>query len=82
MIAVLVAGAAAAWALVGVIWMTRVVHYPMLAELSASSPVTAVVDRQRRISWIVAPLTEVEEVTALVLLSIDRRRWACSVHGS
>ena len=71
MTAVLVAGAAATWAMVGLIWMVQVVHYPMLAEFSAVSPVTAGVDHQRRISWVVGPLMAVEGVTALVLL-VDR----------
>jgi hypothetical protein len=71
MMAVLVVGAAATWAMVGLIWMVQVVHYPMLAEFSALSPVTAAVDHQRRISWVVGPLMAAEGVTALVLL-VDR----------
>jgi len=71
MMVVLVASAAASWAMVGLIWMVQVVHYPMLAEFSALSPVTAAVDHQRRISWVVGPLMAAEGVTALVLL-VDR----------
>ncbi len=69
MTAVLVASAAATWAMVGLIWMVQVVHYPMLAEFSAASPVHAAVDHQRRISWVVGPLMAVEGITALVLLA-------------
>jgi hypothetical protein len=65
---VLVAGAAATWAMVGLIWMVQLVHYPMLARWSARSPVDAVVDHQRRITWLVGPLMAVEGVTALILL--------------
>lgn len=71
MMTVLVVGAAASWAMVGLIWMVQVVHYPMLAEFSALSPVTAAVDHQRRISWVVGPLMAADGTTALVLL-VDR----------
>lgn len=71
MTTVLVLGAAASWAMVGLIWVVQVVHYPMLAALSALSPVTAAVDHQRRISWVVGPLMATEGVTALALL-VDR----------
>ncbi len=68
MMTVLVVGAAATWAMVGLIWIVQVVHYPMLAEFSALSPVNAAVDHQRRISWVVGPLMAAEGVTALALL--------------
>ena len=71
MTAVLVISAAASWAMVGLIWMVQVVHYPMLAEFSASSPGAAAVVHQRRISWVVGPLMAAEGVTALILL-VDR----------
>ena len=71
MMAVLVIGVVATWAMVGLIWMVQIVHYPMLAEMSALSPVTAAVDHQRRISWVVGPLMATEGVTALMLL-VDR----------
>ena len=71
MTAVLIVGAVASWAMAGLIWMVQLVHYPMLAEFSALSPVTAAVDHQRRISWVVGPLMAAEGITALVLL-VDR----------
>ncbi len=71
MMAVLVVGAGATWAMVGLIWLVQVVHYPMLAEFSAVSPIAPAVDHQRRISWVVGPLMAAEGVTALVLL-VDR----------
>ncbi len=68
---VLVVGAAATWAMVGLIWMVQIVHYPMLAEYSALAPSAAAVDHQQRISWIVGPLMAAEGITALLLL-VDR----------
>ena len=68
---VLVISAAATWAMVGLIWMVQLVHYPMLAEFSAIEPVRAVVDHQRRITPVVGPFMAAEGVTALILL-VDR----------
>lgn len=65
---VLVVSAAATWAMVGLIWMVQLVHYPMLAVYSAAAPVTAAADHQRRISWVVGPLMAAEGVTSLMLL--------------
>lgn len=64
----LVASTVAAWGMVGVIWTMQLVHYPMLAELSALKPVDAAVEHQRRITWVVGPLMAVEGVTALILM--------------
>jgi uncharacterized membrane protein len=66
--AVLAIATAATWGMVGLIWVVQVVHYPMLAVFSQQSPATAVVDHQRRITWVVGPLMAVEGVTALILL--------------
>ncbi len=68
---VLVVSTAAAWAMVGLIWMVQVVHYPMLVTYSEVAPATAAMDHQRRISWVVGPLMATEGVTALILL-VDR----------
>ena len=65
---VLVVSAAATWAMVGLIWMVQVVHYPMLATYSALSPVVAAKEHQRRISFVVGPLMAAEGATALILL--------------
>lgn len=65
---VLVIGTAATWAMVGLIWMVQVVHYPLLGQLSAFAPGSAAADHQRRISWVVGPLMAAEGVTALALL--------------
>ncbi|MFW2381033.1 MAG: hypothetical protein ACN4GZ_04680 [Acidimicrobiales bacterium] len=66
----LVVGTAATWAMVGLIWMVQIVHYPMLATYSRAAPAVAVADHQRRISWVVGPLMAAEGVTALILLAI------------
>jgi hypothetical protein len=54
--------------MVGLIWVVQVVHYPMLSVFSQHSPAIAVVDHQRRITWVVGPLMAVEGVSALILL--------------
>lgn len=68
---VLVAGAAATWAMVGLIWVMQLVHYPMLVDWTTASPTEAAAFHQRRISFVVGPLMAVEGVTALILL-VDR----------
>lgn len=68
---VLVISTAAAWGMVGVIWIVQLDLYPLLGRLSAHEPSTAAVDHQRRISWVVGPLMAAEGVTALWLL-VDR----------
>lgn len=65
---VVVAGAAATWAMVGLIWVMQLVHYPMLADWTTASPRQAAAFHQRRISFVVGPLMAVEAVTALILL--------------
>ncbi len=64
----LVISTIAAWGMIGVIWVMQLVHYPMLAEMSALRPAAAANDHQRRITWVVGPLMAAEGVTALVLL--------------
>jgi len=71
MTSVLIVGTVATWMMVGVIWTVQLVHYPMLADFSALSPVSAAVDHQRRISRVVGPPMAAEGITALVLL-VDR----------
>jgi len=62
-VSVLVVGAVATWAMVGLVWTVQLVHYPMLATRSAQAPVDAMVDHQRRITWLVGPLMGTETVT-------------------
>lgn len=67
----LVVSAAASWAMVGLIWMVQVVHYPLLAKWSAVVPGEVARRHQRQISWVVGPLMAAEGLTALVLV-VDR----------
>lgn len=64
----LVLSTVAAWAMVGLIWLIQVVHYPMLAQYSHALPVEAAADHARRITPVVGPFMAVEGVTALALL--------------
>lgn len=60
----LLAHAAATWAMVGLIWFVQVVHYPLFAAVDAAeSPVYARL-HQRRTTWVVGPPMLVERATA------------------
>lgn len=50
---VVVGGAVATWAMVGLIWMVQLVHYPMLVGWAQASPAAAAAFHQRRISFVV-----------------------------
>jgi hypothetical protein len=65
---VLIISVLCTWGMVGLIWTIQLVHYPMLAVLSALQPATAAQDHARRITWVVGPLMAGEGFTALVLL--------------
>jgi uncharacterized membrane protein len=67
----LVVGTAVMWAMVGLIWMVRLVQYPMLTTYSALAPGAAAGEHQRRITKVVGLLIAVEGITALILL-VDR----------
>lgn len=58
--------AAATWALVGLIWMVQLVHYPLLANVGADQFRHYHARHTRQITWIVAPLMLAELVTALL----------------
>ena len=66
--ALLVAHAAATWAMVGLIWMVQVVHYPLFADVGPDRFTRYEARHRARISWVVGPLMGVEGVTALVLV--------------
>lgn len=65
---VLIISTVAAWAMVGLIWLIQIVHYPMLETYSELFPGEAMADHQRRISYVVGPPMAAEGVTALWLL--------------
>ena len=68
MFIVLVISTAAAWAMIGLIWLIQIVHYPMLAHYSEALPGDAAADHARRITPVVGPFMAVEGVTAVALL--------------
>jgi len=65
----LAAHAAATWALVGLIWMVQLVHYPLFAKIGAEQFRHYHALHGRQITWIVAPLMLTELVTALLWLA-------------
>jgi hypothetical protein len=69
MFVVLVVSAVATWAMVGLIWLIQIVHYPMLAQYSQALPVEASMDHAHRITPLVGPLMAIEGVTALALMA-------------
>ncbi len=67
MSALLAVHAAVTWALVGLIWTVQLVHYPLFAQVGADSFRSYHARHTRQITWIVAPLTAVEVLTAASL---------------
>ena len=65
---VVILNAVATWAMVGVIWIVQLVHYPLLALVGTDRSVDVAVRHQRAISFVVGPPMAVEGVTSLVLL--------------
>ena len=63
--AVLIANAAATWAMTGLIWFVQVVHYPLLPPLDAAGNA----EHQRRTGWVVALPMAVEAITAVALVA-------------
>ena len=71
MIEVLVlANAAATLFMVGVIWFVQVVHYPLMARVSASEFAAYEHEHQNRTTFVVAPTMLIEALTAAMLLVI------------
>ncbi len=58
-------------AMVGVIWVVQLVHYPLFAGVGADGWPAYEASHQQRITWLVGPLMLVELATA-VLLVLDR----------
>ena len=63
----LLANVASTWAMVGLIWIIQIVHYPLFALVGAEGFAAYAQSHQFRITWIVAPLMGVELVTAVLL---------------
>jgi len=65
--ALLAAHFAATWALVGLIWMVQLVHYPLFAQVGPDTFRAYHARHTRRITFIVAPLMAAELLTAVLL---------------
>ncbi|MBS0192275.1 MAG: hypothetical protein U0573_06590 [Phycisphaerales bacterium] len=65
--AVLLAHAAATWFMVGLIWFVQIVHYPLMAAVSAPQFAAYEVSHQRRTTWVVAPVMIGEAGLAIML---------------
>lgn len=63
----LVAGTAASWVMVGVIWFVQIVHYPLLAQLRDAVSRTSAEHRWRTTVVVAAPMA-VQGLATLVLL--------------
>lgn len=61
------AQAAVTWFLVGLIWVIQVVHYPLMAQVSAASFGLYESLHQQRITWVVGPTMLLELVLAVGL---------------
>ena len=66
----LLANAAATWAMVGVIWFVQLVHYPLFAGYAGDGFRLAMAAHQRLTTWVVAPLMLAELVTSLALPAV------------
>ncbi len=65
---ILISHAAATWAMLGVILIVQVVHYPLFSSVGASSFSQYETLHAQRITWIVGPLMIIELVTAIALV--------------
>ena len=66
----LLAHAAATLVMVGVIWFVQIVHYPLMARVSASQFAAYEREHQTRTTFVVAPTMLIEAITATVLLVV------------
>lgn len=73
MITLLVIHFAATWALVGLIWMVQVVHYPLFNEVGPDRFVAYHQRHMSLVTWVVGPLMLVELGTAAGLFYLGER---------
>lgn len=73
--ALILAHAASTLAMVGVILVIQLVHYPLFAGVGADGFATYEADHARRISWIVVPLMLIELATAIALVVYSPEAW-------
>ncbi len=64
---VLLLNVASTWAMVGLIWLIQVVHYPLFAQVGEENFVRYSEDHQRLITLIVLPLMVCELITSFWL---------------
>lgn len=58
---------ASTWAMVGLIWLVQLVHYPLFVSIEPAKFADAMFSHQKRISFIVLPLMVSELATAALL---------------
>jgi hypothetical protein len=73
MMTLLVIHFAATWALVGLIWMVQVVHYPLFNEVGPDRFVAYHQRHMSLVTWVVGPLMLVELGTAAGLFYLGER---------
>ena len=61
---------AATFVMVGVIWFVQIVHYPLMARVSASEFAAYEREHQNRTTFVVAPTMLIEAVAATLLLVV------------
>lgn len=59
----------ATWAMLGVILVIQIVHYPLFSSVGASSFERYEALHTQRITWVVAPLMIAELITAIMLVA-------------
>ncbi len=59
--------ASSTWAMVGVIWVIQLVHYPLFAGVGEQQFPRYSHDHSRTITWVVLPLMSVELITSYLL---------------
>ena len=69
-VAILLANAAAAWLMCGVIWLVQLVHYPLFARYARDEFRAAMAEHQAFTGRVLAPPMLIELVTSLLLLVI------------
>ena len=67
------AHAASTWALVGLIWIVQLVHYPLMATVGTPQFPSYHAAHAQRITWVVAPLMLAELATAGLLVWLGER---------
>lgn len=67
---ILIANAASAWFLTGLIWVIQVVHYPLFAAVGRDGFAAYEASHTRLITMVVGPVMLVEMATSVLLLAV------------